>query len=189
MLTRGQLTVSGGRETKCVRYLIDFTGSPRRSAKISYERLTAGPATLERFTRSRPDLDRVTLTTRERDPIWPARSCGAARSCEWSRRLDGSRPSRGTKKVPVGPLSDARASLSPVRCGLAQYQCCSHNAQASAQSAEAERADGQLWPVRLGLSASSKLVAAARLRAFYVLGLSFLRLSLSFRCWCWLCCV
>ena len=59
----------GCQETECARLLIDVTGSPQRSAKISYERLTAGPTTLERFTRSRPDLDRVQLTTRERDPI------------------------------------------------------------------------------------------------------------------------
>ena len=69
MLTGGHPTVRSGRETKCARRLIDLVGSPRRSAQIYYERLTAGPATLERFTRSRPDFDRVQLTTRERDPI------------------------------------------------------------------------------------------------------------------------
>ena len=70
--------MSGGRETKRARHLIDFTGSPRRSAKISYERWTAGPATLERFTRSRPDLDGDIATMRALVAVWSARSCWAA---------------------------------------------------------------------------------------------------------------
>ena len=69
MLTRRHPKVRHGQETKCARRLIDLIGSPRRSAPIYWALSTVVPFVLERFTRSRPDLDGSLATTRAQGPI------------------------------------------------------------------------------------------------------------------------
>ena len=69
MLTRRHPKVRHGQETKCARRLIDLIGSPRRSAPIYWALSTVVPFVLERFTRSRPDLDGVMEAERDRDPV------------------------------------------------------------------------------------------------------------------------
>ena len=77
--------------------MIDLVGSTRRPAQIYYERWTAVPLTLERFTRLTSDLDGVVATTCDHDPIQSAQLCGAAASRERYRGPDRLAASRGAK--------------------------------------------------------------------------------------------